>query len=113
MQDKEITTKLNNIRMSSQKLRLVANLVKKMSVEEALAQLDFCNKKGAHYIKKALQTAIANAKELNSAKRKNLKIKDIFVNEAVTYKRGKAVSRGRYFKILKRGSNLTIKLSIA
>lgn len=110
MEEKVYTAKLNNVRISPQKLRLVVNLVKTMPVEQALVQLRFLNKKGSKYVKDAIKSASASAKELDNVKASNLVIKEIFVNAAPTYKRGIAVSKGRYHRILKRGSNLTVKL---
>lgn len=111
METKTYTAKLNNVRISPQKLRLVVNLVKELPVEQALVQLRFLNKKGGLFVTKVLESASASAKEIDNVKRSNLQISEIFVNAAPTYKRGIAVSKGRYHRILKRGSNITVKLT--
>ncbi|MFW5702867.1 MAG: 50S ribosomal protein L22 [Candidatus Dojkabacteria bacterium] len=105
------TAKYNNVRIGSRKLRLVADLVRGMSVEEAVLQLENLDKKAAGIVLKTLNSAVANAKDKSNAAAKDLAIGEIFVTEAMRYKRGRAVSRGRYFRITKPGSNLTIKLT--
>jgi large subunit ribosomal protein L22 len=105
--------KLNNIRITPQKLDLVVDMVRKQPVEAALQQLQFVNKKAAKYVSKALQSAVANAEHNFGVKSKDLVVETAFVTQALTYKRGRAVARGRYFRMLRRGSNLTIKLAKA
>lgn len=107
----QYTAKLNNIRISPKKLTLVAALVRGMGANRAIENLDFVNKKGAKSVKKVLVSALNNAKNNFGANVNDLIIKEIYVTEAPTYKRGKAVSRGRYFQILKRGSNLNVTLA--
>lgn len=111
MEAKVYQAQLNNIRISPQKLSLVVNLVKKLTVEEALTQLRFLNKKGAEFVSSILESASANAKNQDNVKRSDLKIDEMYVTAAPTYKRGQAVSKGRYHQILKRGSHLTVKLT--
>ncbi len=102
--------KLNNVRISPRKLVLVANLVKNMDAEAAVTQLNFLDKRGAEMVRKTIESARANAENNHGATKEGLIVKNIFVTPAVTFKRGRAVSRGRYFKVLKRGSNLTVEL---
>jgi large subunit ribosomal protein L22 len=82
-----------------------------MSVESSLAQMQFLTKRGAEPVAKLIKSAAANANHNYGVKSKNLIVKNIFVTQAATYKRGKAVSRGRYFRIMRRGSNLNIELA--
>jgi large subunit ribosomal protein L22 len=88
-------------------------MVKELEIEDALDQLEFLNKRGAKYVQKALKSASANAKNQANLKMNELKIAEMFVTEAMTYKRGKPVARGRYHMIRRRGSNLTVKLTQA
>jgi len=111
MEQEIFTAKLSNIRISSTKLVLVANLVNKMPVEKAITQMSFYPKKGARYVQKLIESAVANAKHNNGVRAKDLVISRIIVGQALTYKRGRPASRGKYSRILKRGSNLTIELA--
>lgn len=110
MEQEKYIAKLNNIRISPQKVVLVANMVKGLSVEAALAQMQFNNRGAAHYVHKLLTSLVANADHNYGVKAKDLVVATVMVNQAVTFKRGRPVSRGRFFKIMKRGSNLIIEL---
>lgn len=73
--------------------------------------LKFTSKRAAQLIQKVLDSAIANAVNNYGMAKKDLVIVEAYVNEAPTFKRGRAVSRGRYHQILKRNSHIIIGVS--
>jgi len=99
---------LRNARMAAQKMRLVADQVRGLPVEQALNVLTFSNKKAAHMIKKVLESAIANAEHNDGADVDELRVARICVDEGPTMKRWRARARGRAAKILKRTSHVTV-----
>lgn len=101
---------VRQVRISPKKSNLVAALVRNKKALDALDILKFTPKKAAPVVRKAIQSAIANAETNFKQKRENLYIKEIIVNEGTTYKRRMPVSRGRAHPILKRTSHITIKL---
>ena len=92
---------LRGVRLSEQKGRLVADLVRGKSVEQALNILTFSPKKGAKIIRKVLESAIANAEHNDGADIDTLKVKTIHVEEGMTLKRFTARAKGRGNRILK------------
>ena len=100
--------KLMNARIAAQKMRLVADQVRGLPVEQAINVLAFSNKRAAHLIKKVLESAIANAEHNDGADVDELKISLICVDEGPTMKRWRARARGRAAKILKRTSHVTV-----
>lgn len=112
MESKISKVKMKNIPQAPLKLRLVADLVRGKDVEKALELLEFTNKKGAQFVRKALNSGIANAREKYGVDKKDLKIKSISVDEAPTYKRGRFAARGRYSVIFKRRSHLNLELEV-
>ena len=100
--------KLMNARIAAQKMRLVADQVRGLPVEQAINVLTFSNKRAAHLIKKVLESAIANAEHNDGADVDELKISLICVDEGPTMKRWRARARGRAAKILKRTSHVTV-----
>lgn len=94
--------------LSPQKMRLVANQIRGMSVDKAINLLTFSNKKGATIIKKVLESAIANAENNDGADIDELKVSEIQVNQGPTMKRLRPRARGRADRILKRTSHLTL-----
>lgn len=99
---------LKGARISAQKARLVADQIRGMPVEQAEQLLAFSNKKAAQVIKKVLLSAVANAEHNEAADIDELKISSIFVNEGPTLKRGRARAKGRWTRILKRTSHITV-----
>jgi large subunit ribosomal protein L22 len=112
MENKTSTVKMKNIAQSAQKLRIIADLVRGKDVEKALEILEFTNKKGAQFVKKAINSGIANAREQHGADKAELRVKKILVDEAPTYKRGKFSARGRYSAIFKRRSHINLELEV-
>ncbi len=102
---------LKYARISAQKARLVADLIRGCHVEEALNTLTFSTKKGAVMIKKILESAIANAEHNEGADIDELKVAAIEVNEGPTMKRIRPRAKGRANRIMKRTSH--IKLTVA
>jgi large subunit ribosomal protein L22 len=98
-------------RLSPQKGRLVADLVRGKSVEQALNILSFCPKKGASLIKQALESAIANAEHNEGADIDELKVAAICVDEGPVMKRMHARAKGRGNRIVKRTSHITVTVS--
>ncbi len=98
-------------RISPQKLRLVADQVRGLPVERAVNLLAFSTKKGAVIVKKALESAIANAEHNDGADIDELKVQAIAVDEGPVLKRFAARARGRANRILKRTSHITVTVS--
>ena len=92
---------LRAVRLSAQKGRLVADLVRGKPVDQALNTLAFSPKKGAKIIRKVLESAIANAEHNDGADIDTLKVKTIHVEEGMTLKRFTARAKGRGNRILK------------
>ena len=97
----EISARHKGARLSAQKARLLADQIRGRSVGDALDELSFSNKKGAHLLKKVLESAIANAENNEGADVDDLKVTEIFVNEGMTMKRIKPRAKGRADRILK------------
>jgi len=92
---------LRGVRLSPQKGRLVADLVRGKPVDQALNILNFNPKKGAEIIKKVLESAIANAEHNDGADIDALKVKVIHVEKGAVLKRFMARAKGRGNRILK------------
>lgn len=99
-----------NIKVSPRKVRLVADSVRALSVARALTALVVSRKRGAVSLKKVLDSAVANAVNNNSAKKDDLKIKEINVTEGIRYKRYHFAGRGRTRPYMKRTSHINIVL---
>ena len=102
--------KLRSARISSQKARLVANLIRGKDVEEAIGILTFAPQKSAHIIKKVLESAIANAEHNQGLDVDSLFVSTIAVDESFTMKRIRARARGRADRYFKRSCNISLKL---
>ena len=98
-------------RISAQKVRLVADLIRGRKVGEALDTLTFSNKKAAVLVKKVLESAIANAEHNAGMDIDELKVSTTFVDEGVTLKRIRPRAKGRADRILKRSCHITIKVA--
>lgn len=100
---------LKNYRQSPRKVRLVAGLIRRKGVKEAIAELDFLAKRAGFPIKKLLMSAVANAK--TSGKDLNdLFIKELRVDKGVTLKRMMPAAMGTGHRINKRTSHITLML---
>jgi large subunit ribosomal protein L22 len=98
------------LRTSGQKLNLVAQLIRNKPVEKALNELTFSKKRIAKDVKKCLKSAIANAENNHGLDVDELVVVDAFVGKNIVLKRGRPRARGRFGKILKPFSELTIKV---
>lgn len=107
----EVVAKHINARISAQKVRLIADLIRGKHVEQASEQLQFSNKKAAAIMSKVLSSAIANAEHNNGAEIDDLYVAKVFVDDAPTLKRFHARARGRGDRILKRGCHITVVVS--
>ena len=92
---------LKGVRLSEQKGRLVADLIRGKPVDQALNILAFSPKKGATIIKKVLESAIANAEHNDGADIDTLKVKTIYVEKGAVLKRFTARAKGRGNRIVK------------
>jgi large subunit ribosomal protein L22 len=92
---------VRGVRMSADKGRLVADLVRGKKVDQALNILAFTPRKAAGVIKKALESAIANAEHNNGADIDDLKVTSIYVEQGATLKRSSARAKGRGNRISK------------
>jgi len=99
------------VRVAPQKVRLVVAMVRGKNAIYAAEMLQFVNKKAALPVRKTIESAIANAENNYNLDKKELVIVEARVDEAPMFKRGRAVSKGRYHQILKRNSHITIGVS--
>src|SRR6201991_798707 len=106
--DNEAKAVARMLRVSPQKLNLVAGLIRGKKVASALADLQFSRKRIAVDVKKCLESAIANAENTHDLDVDDLVVAEAFVGKAIVMKRFHARGRGRAGGILKPFSNLTI-----
>ncbi len=99
-----------NIRISPQKARLVADLVRGKQVETAINTLRFLPKKGARILRKVIEAAVANASQNETIDVDNLYVKTVFIDGGPMLKRIRPMPMGRAGKILKRSSHITVVL---
>ena len=107
----QVAATLRYARVSPQKCRLVADTIRGKTVDDALRTLTFTPKKSARIVKKVLESAIANAEHNHGADIDELKISNIEVNEAPTFRRYRARAKGRGARIIKRNSHITIRVA--
>ena len=108
--ENEAFAKTKMLRTSPQKLNLVAALIRGKKVDKALADLTFSHKRIAADVKKCLQSAIANAENNHNLDVDNLLVAAAWVGKNLVMKRGRPRARGRYGKIMKPFSEITIKV---
>ncbi len=106
--DNEAKAVARMIRVSPQKLNLVAQLIRGKKVSTALADLEFSRKRVARDVRKCLESAIANAENNHNLDVDDLVVKEAYVGKALVMKRFHARARGRGARIMKPFSNLTI-----
>ena len=102
------TAKLNGVRLSAQKGRLVADLIRGKPVDQALNILQFAPQKGAVIIRKVLESAIANAEHNDGADIDELRITKILVERGTFLRRFRAQSKGRGAPIMKPTCNVIV-----
>jgi large subunit ribosomal protein L22 len=106
--DNEAMAKASMLRISPQKLNLVAGLIRGKKVEKALTDLTFSKKRIAIDVKKVLQSAIANAENNHGLDVDSLIVAEAWVGKKMVMKRGRPRARGRFGKIMKPFSEITI-----
>ncbi len=99
---------LRLLRVSPQKLNLIAQSIRGLTAEKALAELEFSPKRHAHDVRKALKSAIANAENNHGLDIDSLVVAEAYVGKNLAMKRLRARARGRAARILKPFSQLTI-----
>lgn len=99
------------IRMSPRKIKYVVDMIKDKPLEDAVDILTLTPKAAAAVVKKAIQSAVANATENHKMKEEDLYISRITVNEGPTLKRFKPRARGRATRIRKRTAHLSVYVS--
>ena len=102
---------LRNLRISPQKLNLVATMIRGMDAEKALAALTFSRRRISDDVKMAVQSAIANAENNHQLDVDRLFIKEASVGKAITMRRFRPRARGRTGRIRKPFSHLTVIVS--
>ncbi len=108
--ENEAMAKGNRLRISWQKLNLVAQLIRGKKADQAVHMLQFSNKRIARDVKKVLESAIANAENNHGLDVDDLVVAEAFVGKNMVLKRGRPRARGRFGKILKPFSQVTIKV---
>lgn len=103
-----VSAQHKNARISAQKARLVADMIRGKDVAQALDILTFSPKKGAELIKKVLESAIANAEHNNGADIDELKVVTIFVDKGPSLKRFQARAKGRGNRIEKQTCHINV-----
>jgi large subunit ribosomal protein L22 len=104
----ETRASLRGARLSAQKGRLVADLIRGKPVDQAINLLSFTPKKGAQIIRKVLESAIANAEHNDGADIDTLKVKTIHVERGMFLKRFQARAKGRGNRVLKHTCHIFI-----
>ncbi|MBN9064159.1 MAG: 50S ribosomal protein L22 [Rhizobiales bacterium 65-9] len=110
LSDTEAKAEARNLRVSPQKLNLVAQLIRGKKVNTALADLEFSRKRIAHEVRKCLESAIANAENNHDLDVDDLVVKEAHVGKSIVMKRFHARARGRSGRVEKFFSNITIVL---
>jgi large subunit ribosomal protein L22 len=108
LKDNEARAYLRTIRISPQKLNLVAETIRGKTAESALAELTFSKRRVARDVKKVLQSAIANAENNHQLDVDRLYVAEAFVGRSFVMKRFRPRARGRVGRIQKPFSNLTV-----
>ncbi|MCE2914237.1 MAG: 50S ribosomal protein L22 [Rubrivivax sp.] len=97
----ETTASVRGVRLSVDKGRLVADMIRGKKVAQAIDILSFTSKKAAGIVKKAVESAVANAEHNDGADVDELKIKSIYVEQGATLRRFAARAKGRGARISK------------
>ena len=108
LKENEAKAVTRTIRVSPQKLNLVATLIRGKKVQTALADLEFSRKRIASTVRKTLESAIANAENNHDLDVDSLVVAEAFVGKSIVMKRFHVRGRGRASRILRPFSHLTI-----
>lgn len=106
----QLVTRINEVKTSPRKVRIVADAIRNLSVSEAEDALSVIEKRGARHLQKALKSAVSNAVNNSNLQKGNLIIKTLDVNEGMVIKRFHPSTRGRIHPYQKRSSNIRIVL---
>ena len=106
----EAKATLRYARISSRKVKIVADLIRGKNVDEALAIVKYTPKASSEIIEKLLKSAISNAENNHDMKHENLYVAEIFANQGPTLKRIRPAAKGSAVRIRKRTSHITIVL---
>ena len=106
----EAVATLKYARISSRKVKIVIDLIRGKSVDEALAIVKFTPKAASEIVEKLLKSAIANAENNHNMKHENLYVAEIYANQGPTLKRIRPAAKGSAVRIRKRTSHITIVL---
>ena len=106
----EAKATLRYARISSRKVKIVADLIRGKKVDEALAIIKFTPKASSEILEKLLKSAIANAENNHFMNRANLYVAEIYANQGPTLKRIRPAAKGSAVRIRKRTSHITIVL---
>ena len=109
-EEKKAVATLRYARISSRKVKIVADLIRGKNVDEALAIVKFTPKASSDIIEKLLKSAMANAENNHDMKSENLYIAEIYANQCPTLKRIRPAAKGSASRIRKRTSHITIVL---
>lgn len=101
---------LNHARISSRKVKIVADLIRGKDANEALSIVKFTPKASSEIIEKLLKSAIANAENNHNMNASKLYVAEIYANQGPTLKRIRPAAKGSAVRIRKRTSHITIKL---
>ena len=107
----EVSASAKRLRISAQKVRLVADQIRGKQVADALDLLSFSNKKASVLMRKALESVVANAENNEGADIDELRVSEVYVNEGMTMKRIRPRAKGRADRIFKRSSHITVTVS--
>lgn len=106
----EVKAKLRNIRVGCQKARLVVDLVRGKDVNEAIRILTFMPQKPAEFVKKLIESAVANADQKKVIDVDNLYVKHISVDMGPSLRRFRPRAQGRATPVLKKSSHINLIL---
>lgn len=106
--DNEARSFVKYVDASPYKVNLVAEMIRGKKAEKALTDLEFCNRRVAQDVRKALQSAVANAENNHGLDVDRLVVAEATVGKSVMMKRFRARARGRVGRIQKFFSNLTV-----
>mgnify|MGYP001437200490 FL=1 len=107
----QVGARLKGAKISAQKVRLVADQIRGKEVGVAIDILNFSTKKGAHIVKKLLESAVANAEHNEGADVDELRVAKIYVDEGLTMKRIRPRAKGLADRILKRTCHITLAVA--
>jgi len=107
----QVQAKLSTALTSAKRVRIVMDLIRNKDVVLAERILEFHPSKGARILSKVLKSAVSNATNNYKMIKENLKISEVYANEASVEKRFRPASKGRISPILKRRSHIVIGLS--